>query len=232
MSKKYKGKPCAYCAVAEAISADHVFAREFFLPRDRVDLPKVPSCGRCNQSKSELEHYLSAVLPFGARHGAAIANLREMVPKRLSGNAQLRRMLSERAKTWAAEHDRQAPVSTLPIEASKVKALFEFIVRGLAVFHWSSYLDREIEVEVLAVPEGAEDYFDRLLLMNAAAKVKADLGHGTFTYEGSQAVDCPKITVWRIRTYGGLQFGDSRQPGAISSCFGAWSRLRAEGNLT
>jgi hypothetical protein len=44
MSKKFKGKTCAYCGEREAITGDHVFAREFFLPSDRADLPQAPIC--------------------------------------------------------------------------------------------------------------------------------------------------------------------------------------------
>lgn len=65
MSKKYKGKLCAYCGRADADTADHVFAKEFFLPPHRDNLPKVPTCSRCNGHKSKLEHYAVAVLPFG-----------------------------------------------------------------------------------------------------------------------------------------------------------------------
>jgi hypothetical protein len=69
MSKKYINKPCAYCVGNLSSEADHVFARGFFLPDDRDNLPKVPTCRECNKKKSELEHYLTTVLPFGARQG-------------------------------------------------------------------------------------------------------------------------------------------------------------------
>jgi 5-methylcytosine-specific restriction endonuclease McrA len=75
MSKKFKGKTCAYCGEREAITGDHVFAREFFLPSDRADLPQAPICGECNNEKSKLEHYLTTVLPFGGRHPASAENL-------------------------------------------------------------------------------------------------------------------------------------------------------------
>ena len=64
MSKKYKGKLCAYCTNKAAEAGDHVFSREFFLVEDRDDLPQAPICDSCNNAKSKLEHYLTAVLPF------------------------------------------------------------------------------------------------------------------------------------------------------------------------
>lgn len=90
MSKKYKGKVCVYCALDGASSgADHVLAREFFLPERRANLPKVPACGECNDRKSELEHYLTAVLPFGGNHPDSTALLSAGVPKRLAKNPKL-----------------------------------------------------------------------------------------------------------------------------------------------
>lgn len=68
MSKKFKGMQCAYCLDAVATTVDHVFSREFFLVEDRGYLPEAPACKACNDEKSRMEHYLTAVLPFGGRH--------------------------------------------------------------------------------------------------------------------------------------------------------------------
>lgn len=100
VSKKFKNKTCIYCANATSETADHVFAREFFLLNQRDGLPKVPSCQQCNKEKSDLEHYLTALLPFGGRHENAKDNLKKMVPKRLKKNKKLHRELSEK-KTYA-----------------------------------------------------------------------------------------------------------------------------------
>ena len=48
-----------------------MIAREFFLPERRAHRPQVPACNACNNTKSLLEHYLMAVLPFG---GALLRN--------------------------------------------------------------------------------------------------------------------------------------------------------------
>jgi hypothetical protein len=85
MAKGFKGKTCVYCATAPAATMDHVFAREFFLPDRRPNLPKVPACAACNGAKSQLEHYLTAVLPFGGQHADGLAHLSEMVPNPSKG---------------------------------------------------------------------------------------------------------------------------------------------------
>lgn len=38
MSKKFKGKKCAYCAERESVTGDHIFAREFFLVAERAEV--------------------------------------------------------------------------------------------------------------------------------------------------------------------------------------------------
>ena len=66
MSKRFRDKPCVYCLTnPSTTTGDHVFAREFFPEAARANLPKVPACESCNNEKSHLEHYLTAVLPFG-----------------------------------------------------------------------------------------------------------------------------------------------------------------------
>jgi ribosomal protein L40E len=89
MKKNFKGKICAYCGSAQAATDDHIFARSLFLEGDRPDLPKAPACRKCNEAKSKLEHYVTAVLPFGGRHPQAGENLLKMVPRRLDKNRRL-----------------------------------------------------------------------------------------------------------------------------------------------
>lgn len=83
-----------YCG-REGVSdtADHVIARGFFLPSERLDLPKVFACTTCNNMKSQLEHHLLTILPFGARHAAAAHTLNDLVPGRLARNVPLHRTL-------------------------------------------------------------------------------------------------------------------------------------------
>jgi hypothetical protein len=118
MSKKYKGKPCVYCTMRISSTADHVFARKFFVEMRRGDLPKVPACARCNGEKADLELYLTAVLPFGGRHADATENLSTLVPGRLAKNARLHRDLNRRrTKVWTKSASGLAvPMLALPFD--------------------------------------------------------------------------------------------------------------------
>jgi hypothetical protein len=224
MSKKYKGKPCAYCFERLSETADHVFAREFFLPEARKNLPKVPACSVCNEEKSGLEHYLTAVLPFGGRHEGAVTNLKKMVPKRLAKNVKLHRSLRENwGRAWTEERGIHLPVSTLPLDPTKLLHLFALIVRGLVFLHFGTHLKQLDEVEVLALNRAGEKYFDKLFRLDVAARVNVNLGHGTFFYEGAQYVDSPQRTVWRFQIYSGIKLGDSQKPGEVSTRLGARS---------
>jgi hypothetical protein len=95
MSKKFKSKTCAYCCALEAsVVGDHVVAREFCVKDKRDNLPQVPSCDRCNNEKSALETYLTAVAPFGARHADSTRNLTTLVPPRIARNRKLHQALA------------------------------------------------------------------------------------------------------------------------------------------
>jgi hypothetical protein len=49
-------------------------------------------------------------------------------------------------------------------------------------------------------------------------RVTANLGTGTFVYEGVQAVDDPKLTIWKFSIYGGVSFGgDPKLPAESAS---------------
>ena len=78
MGKKYKDKVCVYCSEMLSTAGERIFAREFFLKHQRVNLPKAPSCNKCNGDKSLLEHYLTAILPFAGRDDDALENLTKM----------------------------------------------------------------------------------------------------------------------------------------------------------
>src|SRR5260370_34788662 len=94
MSQRHVGETCVQCGAAPAATMDHIFAREFFPVERRANLPKVPACSSCNSTKSRLEHYLTAVLPFGGLHQDALVTLERMVPPRLEKNVKLKNDLS------------------------------------------------------------------------------------------------------------------------------------------
>lgn len=207
MSKKFKGLRCAYCAKKVAFTADHIFAREFFLPSERANLPQTPACDTCNNDKSKLEHYLATVLPFGGRHADASENLASMAPKRLEKNARLHRHLQEGQKI-ALVPDKDGNLEdtiAIPFDGEKLERLFSMIARGLVWHHWSVYLEHGYEVQTRTVTtRGMQFYEEKLFRKNARARVSENLGNGTFVYEGVQAIDDPAITAWKFTVYGGL----------------------------
>jgi hypothetical protein len=139
MGKGFKGKTCVYCATAPAATMDHVFAREFFLVDRRANLPKVPACTACNGAKSQLEHYLTAVMPFGGRHADGLTHLSGMVPGRLARNQKLARQLSAGLSSVIVP-GRETPAMTVPIDPDKVGGLFALIAKGLVWHHWQVLL--------------------------------------------------------------------------------------------
>ncbi len=229
MSKKFKNKPCAYCLTnLSTNTGDHVFAREFFMEDRRDNLPKVPSCERCNNEKSRLEHYLTAVLPFGGRHPDASVNLQDMVPDRLAKNARLHRELAQGSERPPIEEteDQALPTLTLPFDGRILERLFHFIVKGLAFYHWGVQLGDQHGVRVITVTPAGQDAFALFLNMNARERVNVDLGGGTFHYEGVQG-DYPELTVWRFSIYGGLiMAGDPKAPAEIATGVGAMTATK------
>ena len=214
MSKRFKGLICAYCAHAEAITGDHIFAREFFLNTRRANLPQAPTCEDCNNKKSILEHYLTTVLPFGAKHADASANLTSMVPKRLQKNRKLHRDLAE-ANTG----------SHIPIEDEKLAQLLCLIARGLNWHHWKVYVHHETHsVRSLTLsPVGVQFFNDCIFTQQAHCRVIENIGHGTFSYEGIQAKDDCALTFWRFSIYGGLSVTSDAFPAPSASQFVAFT---------
>lgn len=213
-----------YCAEQPSDGPDHVFAKKFFLPSDRDGLPQVPACKQCNEEKSELEHYLTTVLPFGGRHESVKANLETMVPQRLEKNRKLHRHLAEGVGTaWSREGEQLlVPAMTLPIDPACLESFFALVARGLVWHHWRIYLTKAHSVAVWQLVEAGNQLFDRFLSCHAmGALVSADLGHGAFVYEGAQGVDCPQVSIWRFSAFGGVKLGgDPSAPDLTSSRIG------------
>ncbi len=220
MTKKYKGKTCAYCASAEAAGADHVFARQFFLPQHRAYLPKVPACGSCNGRKSELELYAVSILPFGGRHSSANENLATMVPKRLARNAPLHRALRNGvSRQWVAgDSGLVVPTTRVPIDAVRLMELFKLIGRGLHYYHWPLLLDANAPVEAMAPRVENEAHLSRLAQSRATEQVSQDLGHGDIHYEGFLIhAGGESQSLWHIQLYGGVTMADANSPGSEAS---------------
>jgi hypothetical protein len=227
MSKKFKGKVCVYCGTGLSSTRDHVFAREFFVPGAEQGLPLVPACRNCNGNKAGLEHYLTAVLPFGGHHPDARVNLEGSVPPRLNKNRKLHQQLASRHHiVWARQRSGiLAPTGAIPLDFKQVEALFKYIVKGLVWFHWQTYLTDEHFVVVLALNRHGEGVFQRKFFqVNVRDRVAANLGNGTFIYEGVQGVDTTEVTAWRFSIYGGVNLGgDPDTPHEASRVIGAFT---------
>jgi hypothetical protein len=183
-----------------------VFAREFFLPTRRTNLPQVPACNRCNGDKSKLEHYLTTLLPFGGQHADALNNLQELVPPRLAGNKKLHRALAQSvSKVWTLTRFGYVPTRALPVEWEKLIELFRYVVRGLMVFHWGVRLTDEHSLAVSITEPSSISIFANLMQLPAKARVRGNLGLGTFLYEGIQGDDNDAVSVWQFSIYAGLK---------------------------
>jgi len=214
MSKKYKNKTCVYCVTPNSSEeGDHVISRSFFLLDKRSNLPQVPACKACNNAKSELEHYLSAVMPFAARHADSAINLDSMVPPRLAKNKKLHIALADGTDKFLTSRNGE-PWSvdmTIPFDSKRLTLLFEYIAKGLAYYHWQIYLPPDHLVNAMFLTGETRAKFEGFIA-HAKKRVQADLGDGVFIYEGIKAEECSELTVWRMSLYGAQVTGDPRAP--------------------
>ncbi|WP_338828340.1 hypothetical protein [Bradyrhizobium sp. 27S5] len=223
MSKRFRGKPCVYCnAAPSTTTGDHVFAREFFLESRRANLPKVPACDACNNDKSKLEHYLTAVLPFGGRHNDSAEHLSTLVEPRLANNLRLHGELSGGLdQTLSVERGVLMPVHNVPIDGEKIGQLFSFIAKALLWHHWQTTMNPEshgIWAGFLN-PIGLQ-LFSPFFASNN--QVRENLGEGTFVYEGVRGTDDPEMSLWLFSIYGGMKLsGDPSTPTQECSTIGA-----------
>jgi hypothetical protein len=206
MGKRFKGKICVYCAGASE-TGDHILAREFVPVARRQHIPQVPACWRCNNDKSGLEHYLTAVLPFGGRHADAVANLQNDGQRRLKGNEKLHRELARGRSRLSTKEPSGLLVNalTVPIDSEKVEKLIGLIARGLIWHHWKIVLGPESFVDVLSLTTRDEARFETFVKMNARKREKGDIGAGALVYEGAQGTDNPQVSIWKISILGGVK---------------------------
>jgi hypothetical protein len=171
----------------------------------------------CNNIKSELEHYATAVLPFGGQHSDSLSNLSSMVPKRINKNKKLHKSIRSRMRRgwFATDYGVLTKSTSIPLYFDKIERLMEYIVRGLCWEHMRVQLLEDDFVKVMAVTKHGENYFrDKLFSLNCNLRINKEFGKGTVSYEGIQGTDDPKRTVWSIQLYGGIQMSDSE--GAIN----------------
>lgn len=211
-SKKYKNKTCAYCGKPGASqSGDHIFAREFFLERQRPHLPQVPACTSCNNTKSQLETYLLQLMPLGANHPDAHEAIRTLMPKRARnrGNKALHRALeSTDVAVTVIDHEGQTTRRTpASISASKLEDWCGLVARGLAFYHWEvATPDYKVDVRPLnaAVEQGILAHVSGV---DAKWRVKETVGEGAFRYHGVKCADDESASIWMIDLYGRMPIG-------------------------
>ncbi len=221
MSKKYKGKICVYCQRRPSIrQGDHVFSREFFLIAERGNLIKVPACDECNNEKSKIEHYLTALLPFSGRHQDAKEHLSKLVPQRLAKNKKLKRRLRSEMKYIWCKNDQGVIERRLiiPFAGEYYTNLFKYITKALAWHYWGTLLTKDCFVYSTALTSAGSVAFDKYFFsLQAKNRVENVIGNRTVEYLGVQATDNDYITIWKFRMFNGLVVSNSEDEGSIKS---------------
>lgn len=181
-----------------------MFARQFFPENRRHNLPKVAACAPCNTKKSKLEHYLTAVLPFGGQHADSSFMLTEMVPPRLARNRKLHEsLIAGHQEIDAGENHEWTGRLAVPFEAEKINALFAYIARGLSSFHWGLVVPADQRVDATMLNPVHEPVFRDLLRSPATHRIAGRVGGGAFLYQAA-AFENPTGSLWRFQVYGGL----------------------------
>lgn len=213
MSKKFKGKTCAYCGVVGASNtADHILARELVSVSLRNEIPIVPACRKCNQAKASLEHYAATVLPFGGRHSDAATRLNDDIPKRLKRNQKLHREIRDGMTcVWIKENGILVRTHAIPLDGKRIESLVDFIVRGLMFHHWAVALGSECDADVYSLTSLGETFFDRFKILNSHKMIAGNIGNGALIYEGRQGTDNEAVSVWEILLFGGARMGQHDQ---------------------
>lgn len=226
-SKKFQNRMCVYCTSAASTTADHVIARQFVPETLRGNLPKVPACQSCNNAKSQLEHYLAAVLPFASRTKESRVELTAKVPKRLAKNIKLHQELEAgRARVWTREASGIiVPTMAIPFDGEKLNTYVGYAVRGLMWHHWQVMLDADHAVEVMCLTQRGESFFNIMSGWNSRDRVEATLAGGVLSYVGQQGIDKPEISVWTLTFFNGLKVTGS-DPNTEASRWGVMTGPR------
>ena len=154
---------------ARGRDGDHIFAREFFLLSARSNLPQAPICSECNNEKSKLEHYLTAVLPFGGRHADASETLASMVRKRLEKNVKLHRNLMAGQKIVPVSEQEGKPEETIAIPLLLTEGLDTQVSRTPISVHVATGLFRRLQKHRNWTSNGAATDRNSLLIFLGGA---------------------------------------------------------------
>lgn len=220
-SKKYKGKLCAYCRQEMSGTADHVFPREIFQLDQRVGLPKVPSCLKCNNRKSKLEHYLLSVLPFGATHTNSQKALSVDVVKRLRKNRKLHTQIrrEQKYKFIPTPEGGLEKRLTLSFDHEILHEFIGLVGLGLIFHHWGKYLPLECSHRVFTPSPTGLKFLDSLFGLSTDLRVSTQLGDDTVRYKGVLSEIDEGMSVWAIQMLGGITISDETKRQVFSNSF-------------
>ncbi|WP_458777146.1 HNH endonuclease [Desulforhopalus sp. 52FAK] len=213
MSKKYVNKKCVYCNERNSIrQGDHLFARAFFTENERANLIKVPACNECNNIKSRLEHYLTTVIPFGGRHKNAKENLRKNVPPRLNKNKKLHSFMANSRNHLPLDlaTGEIGKAMVMPFDGEQYTELFKFILKGLAWYHWGTYVQKETTLFTPALTKFGHELFEtHIFSQGKNHQIHNSLGDHAIQYKGLRANDNEQYSIWLFNFYNGFACAES-----------------------
>ncbi len=217
VSKKYKGKDCAYCGkVGASDTADHVVASSFFLIEDQGNLPKVPSCGPCNNQKSKLEHYVSAAFLAGSQLHEDGRYVRELVVPRLAKNKkQMAEVGFFNPPVWINSDGLPRLALELKVDAAKLLQLMALVVKGLYCFHFQKPLDTRFCPEVFVLPPdkvAASLAPFAQYITHTSPRISGDIGNGSFRYEGVRSDAYEAFSIWSMGFHNGIPLHGAGSP--------------------
>lgn len=208
MPKGFKGQLCVYCRVGKSgPTGDHLVPRSFFPDKYRGNLPKVPACNQCNNTKSKLEHDLATRLPLGNKSPWAGSNLQNRIPPRLARNQKLaRKLASGRAISWVKQDSgAMTPLLTIPFNEESYLKFFEYVAVGILYSHFNIYVPEGHRVLALNMSQwdNSWSYLSQLRANSTGVESFAD---GGFKYQVGKSENNPLVFIGEFQLYGGLQF--------------------------
>lgn len=207
MSKKYKGKTCAYCAVSESETGDHVVCRNFFPISKRHGLPKAPACCACNGEKSKLEHYLTTMLPFCSGHPTALSGQTQLVQRRIQKNESLRKRLADGMERIIIQgvSGESNEMLVFPFEGEQYLEYLALVVRGLIWWEWKCVVPADYLVQVVSMTARKFKLFEEnILSIGPNERREGNYANGGLSYSASSAPDDHAFSIWKVDLYDGL----------------------------
>lgn len=213
--RKRLAQQCVYCGAAEAGTIDHVFPKSMFLVEDRHNLPTVSACPACNNTKSQLESYLTAILPFGGLHEKANQTLSTLVPSRLENNEALRSQIrTSMAPAFVQSNGVLNPTFMMPFDADRFAEFLGYVTKALSSLFLEYDATEGDIARVVFVPNDEEKLRLRWILDGPPPlHHQRTLGGDSIVLEGFRRRAGRDLCIWRFRIYGGilLSAGGSRQ---------------------